>query len=612
MSGIAENRINSNPAIIVVEDDEGLNRLIQKILQKEGFQTHGALSGTDAVKMSINSNGSLILLDYELKDMTGKEVIESLSKNKNNVPFIIVTGQGNEMIAVEMMKLGAMDYLVKGEGFIEILPHVIKRAVQELATKTTIKEAEEELRESEERFRATFEHAAVGIEHLMPGGRFLRVNQRFCDIVGYTREELMGLNVDEITHPDFRELSSKNIGLLIEGKIRNFTLDKIYLRKDGSEVWGKVTVSLVRDASGGPKYFIGVLEDITKRKKAEEALQRSEERFRRMTGAITDYTYTVCVEEGKALETSHSETCVAVTGYTSREFALDPYLWIEMVFEEDRDLVRQQAEQVLSGHFPHSKEHRIVRKDGVIRWVESTVVPNIDSNECTVSYDGMIRDITERKRLEKALLEIEEREQRRIGQDLHDDLGQLLTGIAFKSQVLQRKLEKNLPVSADNVAEITLLVNQAKDQARLLSRGLLSLETEEESLMSALKDLAQNTERIYGISCNFSCNGVVPIFNKAAVTHLYRIAQEAVINAVKHGKPARIDISLSRKKDKVELTIKDDGTGDPPQPAGTDGMGLHIMNYRANMIGGSLDRQSGTNTGTQVKCSFSDKAKEKT
>jgi signal transduction histidine kinase len=223
----------------------------------------------------------------------------------------------------------------------------------------------------------------------------------------------------------------------------------------------------------------------------------------------------------------------------------------------------------------------------------------------------MIRDITERKRLEKGLLEIEEREQRRIGQDLHDDLGQLLTGIAFKSRVLQRKLEKNQLVSADNVAEITLLVNQAKDQARLLSRGLLSLETEEESLMTALKDLVQNTERIYGISCVFKCERVVPIYNKAAVTHLYRIAQEAVTNAVKHGKPARIDISLSRNKDKVELTIKDDGTGNPSQKAETDGMGLHIMNYRANMIGGSLDRQSGTNTGTQVKCSFSDKAKEK-
>jgi PAS domain S-box-containing protein len=611
MSGIAENRTNSSPPIIVVEDDESLNHLVQKILQKEGFQTQGALSGTEAIDMTSNCNEALMLLDYELKDMTGKEVIESLSKKNNNIPFVIVTGQGNEMIAVDMMKLGAVDYLVKGEGFIEILPHVIKRAVQELASKSTIKKAEEELRESEERFRSTFEHAAVGIEHLMPGGRFLRVNQRFCDIVGYTREELMGLNVDDITHPDFRDISSERIGLLIEGKIRNFTLDQIYMRKDGSEVWGKVTVSLVRDASGSPKYFIGVLEDITKRKKAEEALQRSEERFRRMTGAITDYTYTVCVEGGKALETSHSETCVAVTGYTSREFARDPYLWIQMVFEEDRDIVRQQAEQVRSGHFPHSIEHRIVRKDGIMRWVESTVVPNIDPNGRIVSYDGMIRDITERKRLEKGLLEIEEREQRRIGQDLHDDLGQLLTGIAFKSRGLQRKLEKNLPVSAGNIEEITLLVNQAKDQARLLSRGLLSLETEEESLVSALKDLAQNTERIYEISCNFSCSGVVPIYNKAAVTHLYRIAQEAVTNAVKHGKPALIDISLSRLEDKVELTIKDDGTGKPSQPAGTDGMGLQIMNYRANMIGGSLDIQSGTNKGTQVKCYFSDKAKGK-
>jgi PAS domain S-box-containing protein len=600
--------MDSPPTIIIVEDDKGLNHLIQKILRKNGFQTQGAFNGTEAIRQVAGSENVMLLLDYELKDMTGKEVIEALEEKKCIVPFIIVTGQGNEKIAVEMMKMGAVDYLVKGEGFIDILPHVIGKTVNELAYKIKILEAEKELHESEERFRATFEHAAVGIDHLMPGGEFLRVNQRFCDILGYSREELMGLNANDITHPEYRDSSQRQIELLVEGKIQSFTIEKIYIRKDSSEVWGKITMSLVRDAEGSPKYFIGVLEDITKRKKAEEALLRSEERFRRMTGAITDYTYTVCVEDEKALETSHSEACIAVTGYSSREFAHDPYLWIKMVFEEDRDIVRHQAEQVLEGQFPHSIEHRIVRKDGAMRWVESTVVPN-DSGGGLSSYDGMIRDITERKRLEEALLEIEEREQRRIGQDLHDDLGQLLTGIAFKSQVLQRKLEKKLTVSPDNIAEITDLVNQAKDQARLLSRGLLSLETEEESLMYALKDLTLNTERIYGISCRFICNSIVPIYSKPAVTHLYRISQEAVTNAVKHGRPSHIDISLSRSNDKVELTIKDDGAGNPKILNGSSGMGLQIMQYRSNMIGALLDVRSDTDSGTEIKCSFSDKVK---
>ena len=475
--------MDSSPTIIIVEDDKGLNHLIQKILRKNGFQTQGVFNGTEAIKQAAGSENVILLLDYELKDMTGKEVIEALEEKKCVVPFIIVTGQGNESIAVEMMKMGAVDYLVKGKGFIDILPHVIGKTVNELAYKIKILESEKELHESEERFR-------------------------------------------------------------------------------------------------------------------------------RMTGAITDYTYAVCVEDGKVLETSHSEACIAVTGYSSREFAHDLYLWIEMVFEEDRDIVRHQAEQVLAGQFPHSIEHRIVRKDGAMRWVESTVVPNIDSAGCLVSYDGMVRDITERKRLEEALLEIEEREQRRIGQDLHDDLGQLLTGIAFKSQVLQRKLEKKLTVSTDNIAEITELVNQAKDQARLLSRGLLSLETEEESLMYALKDLTLNTERIYGISCSFICNSIVPIYSKPAVTHLYRIAQEAVTNAVKHGRPSHIDISLSRADDKVELTIKDNGTGKPGILNGSNGMGLQIMHYRSNMIGALLDVRSDTDSGTEIKCSFSDKAKE--
>jgi diguanylate cyclase (GGDEF)-like protein/PAS domain S-box-containing protein len=134
-----------------------------------------------------------------------------------------------------------------------------------------------------------------------------------------------------------------------------------------------------------------------------EALRKSEERYRHITLVITDYIYTVHMESGRAVETIHSEACVAVTGYTKKEFVDDPYLWIQMVVEEDRNLIRDQIRDILAGKSPKPIEHRIIRKDGNVCWVESTVVPHHDVNSILISYDGIVRDITSRKKAEKQL-----------------------------------------------------------------------------------------------------------------------------------------------------------------------------------------------------------------
>ncbi len=131
--------------IIVTEDDESLNHLMQKILRREGFKTEGALSGTDAIKKATSNQDSLLLLDYGLPDMTGKEVIQTLMRKKDTVPFILVTGKGNEHIAIDMMKQGAMDYIIKDDGFIEELPVKVRSVLAELDWKRDVEEAEETL-----------------------------------------------------------------------------------------------------------------------------------------------------------------------------------------------------------------------------------------------------------------------------------------------------------------------------------------------------------------------------------------------------------------------------------------------------------------------------------
>ncbi|MBI4841866.1 MAG: GAF domain-containing protein, partial [candidate division NC10 bacterium] len=141
------------------------------------------------------------------------------------------------------------------------------------------------------------------------------------------------------------------------------------------------------------------------KRRAEEALRESEERYRRITGAVTDYIYAVRVEGGRAIQTTHGPACVAVTGYTSQDFAADPYLWLRMVDERDREAVLEQARRVLAGEDAEPIEHRIIRKDGVRRWVRNTPVPHSDAQGALLSYDGLIQDVTERKRAEEALFE---------------------------------------------------------------------------------------------------------------------------------------------------------------------------------------------------------------
>jgi len=213
-------------------------------------------------------------------------------------------------------------------------------------------------------------------------------------------------------------------------------------------------------------------------------------------------------------------------------------------------------------------------------------------------------DITERKRMELALLEISGREQRKIGQDLHDGLGQHLTGIAFMSKVLEQQLADQGAAQAPHAAKIVRLVNDAVNRTRELARGLVPVFSDDQGLMSALKQWAVEVEDLFTVSCRFVCAEPILVTDVEVATHLYHIAQEAVNNAIKHGAPEHIMLTLARDGDTGSLTVEDDGIGVPELPAGHPGLGLRIMSYRAGMIRGSLDVSRGPEHGTTLCCRF--------
>jgi signal transduction histidine kinase len=214
-------------------------------------------------------------------------------------------------------------------------------------------------------------------------------------------------------------------------------------------------------------------------------------------------------------------------------------------------------------------------------------------------------EIAERERLERELLEISEREQRRIGRDLHDGLCQHLTGTALAGQVLEEKLSAaHLPQSAE-ARKVVELVREGINLSRKLAKGLHPLDMGAEGLMGALEEFAGTTSELFGVSCRLEGDSPVFMHDAAAAGHLYRIAQEAVGNAILHGKAKNISIRLDADDQNILLSVKDDGTGLPQPLPEKRGMGLRIMAHRASMIGATFGARRDEAGGTVVTCILS-------
>jgi len=221
-----------------------------------------------------------------------------------------------------------------------------------------------------------------------------------------------------------------------------------------------------------------------------------------------------------------------------------------------------------------------------------------------MEVEGVARDITERKRLEREILEVSSREQRRIGHDLHDGVCQQLAAIAYRMDILADQLQEKGVAESAEAERVGGLVNEAINQTRGVARGLFPISLEENGLVSALEELAVNTSNLFKVRCQFSTEGQLPKVENGVALHLYYIAQEAVLNAAKHGRADNISVSLTRADDRFLLAVRDDGSGFELSDHGFSGMGIRIMRYRARVIGAALDLKSQPGQGTQISCVF--------
>lgn len=220
---------------------------------------------------------------------------------------------------------------------------------------------------------------------------------------------------------------------------------------------------------------------------------------------------------------------------------------------------------------------------------------------------SLTNEMEKREWLEKELLEISEHEQRRIGHDLHDSLGQHFTGTALAAQVLNEKLAaRGLPEAAD-ANKVVELIGEGIEISRKIAKGLHSFEMETDGLMTTLEELSVTSSELFNITCRFDCDAPLLIHDVSISDHLYRIAQEAVSNAVKHGKARNVVIQLETMGEGIALHIIDDGVGLPESIPKHSGMGMRIMEHRASIIGATLTACRGEHGGTTVSCIMSPK-----
>jgi diguanylate cyclase (GGDEF)-like protein/PAS domain S-box-containing protein len=330
----------------------------------------------------------LILSDYTLPGFDGMDALQIARTRRPDIPFIFVSGTIGEERAIQALKQGATDYVLK-EGRARLVP-AIERALREVEERDAKRWAQRELEESEERFRFAMHFSSVGMALVAPDGLWLATNPALCDIVGYSERELLATDVQSITYPDDRDADAVQVRQMLDRAIETYQTNKRFVRQDGRVVWTQLSGSLVWLQSGEPHYFIYQIQDITDRIEAELALRASEERFRSIAEATQEWIWEI---DAAGLYTFCSPAAQAILGYSPDQ----------LIGKSCFDIVspggRQTMDDLLQRGLADKRGWRDVvlhlkHAAGGIRWLDSNALPLLDPAGNVTGYRGVARDIT--------------------------------------------------------------------------------------------------------------------------------------------------------------------------------------------------------------------------
>ncbi|MHB8882401.1 MAG: PAS domain-containing sensor histidine kinase [Thermodesulfovibrionales bacterium] len=492
----------------------------------------------------------------------------------------------------------------------------LRGVIQHLRDITERRLADETLKESEERFKMLLEDAPIAISIVNRDNTVSYVNRKHAEILGYAQQDIPTLeHWWSLAYPDetdrariksaWPDLCRRVFrGEMIPG------VDRWIVCKDGTLKELELNFRAAADK------IIVAFGDITERKRAEDKLRESEERYRRLLASVTDYIYTVTVEDGRPVDTSHGEGCRAVTGYSKEDFDKDPDLWYRMVHEDDRGQVLENARRIIAGERTDPLEHRIIHSSGSTRWVLSTLVPLFGNRGQLLAYDGLISNITERKRLEEELnaawetealsqklffrlmIETQEKERWSIARELHDEIGQSLTGLKLSVESIAGCLPSDL---ADDMKAVEVSLGEMLGIVRTMSLNLRPVMLEDFGLVSSLQWYFDRYESQTGISVTFRQAAAGRRFGRQKEIALYRITQEALANVARYAGVKSVLVELAGEQDMIRLRIRDTGRGfDTLGAASSFSSGLSIMRERTMIENGTFTLSSAPGNGTEI------------
>ena len=627
---------DSKVNILIVDDTSKKLLALEAVLGCLRQNIIKARSGREALRLLLKKDFAVILLDVHMPDIDGFETAELIRQRKSSehTPIIFVTSINTDDSHIyKGYALGAVDYI-----FTPVVPEVLQAKVGvfiELYRKNReIRRSQRQLAEAQQIAQLGSWDWEIAADTVNWSDEVYRIfDLRAHDYDGTFEGFLARVHPEDRQATHFAILNTCRNGKTFQHECR-------IVRPDGSPRATEWRGEVIFNEERIPARVVGTTHDITDRKRAEEALRLSEEKFRSVTDTAMDAIVTA---DAAGLVIYFNRSAERVFGYPNKVILGKP---VSVLFP---DLFRRNGHAGSSSvEFLRAFGGRTVEswgrhKDGgefpielsfaewraqdqpfltaIIRDVTARkkAAQELQDNalQLQTAQERLIAimrtlesEIEERKMAEKQILEISGREQRRMGEDLHDGLGQALTGIAFMSKTLSNKLAARGLAEGKDANKIADLVNEAIRKTRELARGFYPVELETTGLLSALHELTCREAELFNVSCSFEGPGELEFKDPNRATQVYRIAQEAIENAVQHGRAKHIHVNLSKVREEFVLTVRDDGVGLPKVPSKKGGMGLQLMKYRAGMIKGSFDIRRHSGGGTIMRCVFPESSGE--
>jgi len=469
---------------------------------------------------------------------------------------------------------------------------------------TPHRKIEEALRASEERFRELAELSDDIFFSLTPDfSRVIGTNPAHGRISGTDPKEIENAPlrwIDSI-HPDDRPALHEAVHLISRGEVDRVTVEcRLPCKSDGSYRNVLVRAFLVRNPKGTPLKITGVVTDITERKKMEDALRVSQERFQLATQGTTDGLFDWDIVQNRVY---FSPRWKEMLGHSDAEIIDSFSEWKSRLHPNDLDRAMGYVNDFLAGrHSKYQQEFRLRHRDGSYRWILARATLIRDPVGRPLRMVGSHVDLTAQRELERMVLEVSEQERRIVGYDLHDGLGQQLTAVEMLMQLAINRIPNDDGSTRQLLIEMSLLIRQSVAHVRTLSRGLAPTTPTGKGLVDALEELVQVSQGASGIRCQLHPSALQTAVDPLVSTQFYRIAQEAINNALKHSRAGRIDVSLRQAGSSLMLTVEDDGRGLDATQTDRHSHGLQIMQYRARLLGAQLEIVPRAEGGTSVRC----------